>query len=253
MFSMRWLRRLSAGPVDSDFQHFTALKIRPSCGHVIDSSFTKAWVTSQLDQGDDEFFCPICHVAWSWMEIKQLSVFTAEEIKAMEDKIAQINSGNALLKKCPGCKSLCSKENPETNSIICRPCSTSQPKIFSFCSDCQQEWKGTSLQDDLCGNQNCYMLACLLSCPLIRRPGSSLNGCPSFRACPKCFCLISHSLKGCTMVICPRCEHHFCFRCLRICCMIPDLMFYMYPENMDIMFREYWCIKAPRQTAVSFC
>ncbi|XP_039603156.1 probable E3 ubiquitin-protein ligase RNF217 [Polypterus senegalus] len=250
MFS--WLRWLSADRSVSACQRSTALKVKTPCGHIINSSFTKAWVTLQVDQGDFEFFCPLCHVAWPWMEIKQLSVFTAEEIKAMEGKKARMNSSNTLLKKCPGCKSLYSKENLKTNSIICRPCSTRQRKIFSFCSDCQQEWKGTSLQDDLCGNQNCYMLSCLLSCPLISEPGSRLNGCPSFRACPQCFCLIAHSLVGCPKVICPECNYHFCFRCLKTYCAIPNLILFMHPEDMDII-RDYRCIKAPRQTAVRLC
>ena len=64
-----------------------------------------------------------------------------------------------------------------------------------------------------CINRSCHLVNTLLTCDTIT-DNTYLQGCPVFRACPKCRCLLMHS-SGCKFATCQSCKHKFCFVCLQ--------------------------------------
>ncbi|KAL1274940.1 hypothetical protein QQF64_027754 [Cirrhinus molitorella] len=68
-----------------------------------------------------------------------------------------------------------------------------------------------------CTNKLCPLVSTLLTCEVVSDPLSTVLGCPTFRACPKCHNLIMHE-EGCKFITCTSCFHHFCFICLQDDC-----------------------------------
>ncbi|KAK1153319.1 E3 ubiquitin-protein ligase RNF144A-like [Acipenser oxyrinchus oxyrinchus] len=255
-----WGLSVSTNESDPRTRLPSGLSVTASCGHSIDSLWLKWLVIKQLGLGVQDFSCQQCSQTWSWQEVKRLAVFTEQEGKSCEEMISRLNSPDPLHthRKCPGCSLLLPRPGSGSRSVPCKACSIAKRKVFQFCWDCQQEWRAPSSQEDNdCGNKDCATQACLLSCPAIKLPGSQLDGCPCFRACPQCHALISHTLRGCSQVKCPQCAHAFCYRCLRGIkegCLLPQLQ----PlggsvgnPDIGILMMGYWgynrCIIAARQ------
>uniref|UniRef100_A0A672PMR9 Si:ch211-284e13.11 n=1 Tax=Sinocyclocheilus grahami TaxID=75366 RepID=A0A672PMR9_SINGR len=101
---------------------------------------------------------------------------------------------------------------------VCKSCSKLKRCVFQFCLACQREWPRGTPTTNSCTLPNCALRAALLSNTKITDQHSSVRGCPYFRACPRCKALLTHNGKGCPNIICPQCNTHFCFRCLRQYC-----------------------------------
>ncbi|XP_041093275.1 E3 ubiquitin-protein ligase RNF144A-like [Polyodon spathula] len=259
MFANTWRFFVSADEWDRGTRCPPAPRVKASCGHRISSLMLKSVVMELLGRGVQEFSCPQCSQSWSWQEVKRLVVFTAQE-RLQEIILPDVNSPDTLHthRQCPGCSLLLPRPGSGSRSVPCKICSARKRKVFRFCWDCQQEWRAPPGEDDdSCGNQNCATLACLLSCPAIKLPGTKLDGCPCFRACPRCHTLISHTLRGCTQVKCPQCAHVFCYRCLRGIqegCLLPQrqpLGGSVGDPNIGVLMMAYigciWCVIAKRQ------
>ncbi|KAF4073293.1 hypothetical protein AMELA_G00257320 [Ameiurus melas] len=124
--------------------------------------------------------------------------------------------------KCPGCH----REvvpNSEGQCIVCHLCSKAKRRVFRFCWDCQREWPCSTSANSSCTQPNCALRAALISDKRISDTNSSAKGCPFFRACPKCYALLTHNGQGCPNIVCPKCSTGFCFRCLRPRCIFTDL------------------------------
>lgn len=119
--------------------------------------------------------------------------------------------------QCPGCNQNL-VPNSEMQSVVCPSCSKAKRRVFRFCWDCQREWPHSASPNSTCAQLKCAIRAALLSDKRISDPDSLANGCPYFRACPKCNALLTHNGIGCPNITCPECFTEFCFRCLRTNC-----------------------------------
>ncbi|XP_076867015.1 uncharacterized protein LOC143518419 isoform X2 [Brachyhypopomus gauderio] len=119
--------------------------------------------------------------------------------------------------KCPLCLG---SDTVKLNGLraMCRQCSKSRRRVYSFCWACQREWPKKAEAEASCNLDRCALRAALLSDECITEPHSSAKGCPFFRACPECNTLVTHNGVGCPNVRCPQCRKGFCFRCLRRVC-----------------------------------
>lgn len=124
-------------------------------------------------------------------------------------------SGKADSKMCPGCNSQIYRSCAPSLCEPCFICSKNKRAIYQFCWACQREWKGPSPKTDCCSNKDCRIREALLS-GSIDTPGSSVKGCPKFRACPGCNALLTHTNVGCKYIRCPACNRSMCYRCLEV-------------------------------------
>ncbi|KAG5284028.1 hypothetical protein AALO_G00022160 [Alosa alosa] len=118
------------------------------------------------------------------------------------------------LQRCPTCSSVLHivqgtdwQASPVTQCINC-------PTKPYLCATCFSPWQGSPGVLGHCANKRCAVVGNLLTCGLITDPNSPVKGCPEFRACPKCYCLLMHNNKGCNNVTCLQCHHDFCYICL---------------------------------------
>ncbi|KAL4659927.1 hypothetical protein GN956_G206 [Arapaima gigas] len=128
------------------------------------------------------------------------------------DTLPEVEADTSRCPKCPGIL------RASLNSAGC-PLQYTQcsqlPESHLFCRFCLAPWK--PIQKDgveHCSNRSCELVYTLLICDTINNPNSYVHGCPVFRACPQCYCLMMH-VDGCNNVTCPSCRHQFCFICLQ--------------------------------------
>ncbi|KAL2094903.1 hypothetical protein ACEWY4_009622 [Coilia grayii] len=113
-------------------------------------------------------------------------------------------------------------EKPSSPVVQCFTC----PGKPFICGTCLSPWQGRPGDAKRhCPNKKCAVVGILLTCSLITDPNSKVKGCPEFRACPKCYSLMTHNGEGCNNIGCSECTHVFCYICLRdsrecmsICC-----------------------------------
>ncbi|KAG5261017.1 hypothetical protein AALO_G00299050 [Alosa alosa] len=187
-----------------------------SCGHRVKSSEVICMVNICLKQKSLDFSCPVCGETWDWALAKdqiQLSQAQTTILEAQVNRIVQELPDR--YKKCPVCSCILSRPLDSTG----QPCPFSScarcPHTHHFCWACLAPWL---FPDEAgagqCSNGSCYLVGTLLSCDVVTEPGSSVLGCPRFRACPKCLALLSHTRDGCKHTACPECGHVFCYVCL---------------------------------------
>ncbi|XP_062392366.1 uncharacterized protein LOC134080126 isoform X1 [Sardina pilchardus] len=118
------------------------------------------------------------------------------------------------LQKCPTCSSVLhivqGTDWQASPVALCTNCPT-KPYL---CATCLSPWQGPPGVLGHCANKRCAVVGTLLTCGLITDPLSPVRGCPEFRACPKCYSLLTHDNKGCNNVTCMQCGHYFCYICL---------------------------------------
>ncbi|KAM4536285.1 E3 ubiquitin-protein ligase RNF19B-like [Odontesthes bonariensis] len=181
----------------------------------------------RTEEGRYKFKCPalkegtvqLCGAVWSYAEVRRLAVLTAEEMHDFEQKIARLAATEYCdFKTCPGCKSHVEREDLTNLSVQCTVCTADKKKLYQFCWQCLNPWKGTAPRSDRCDNDGCVNqdLELLRTCKtsaLTQVQG--VSDCPSIRACPTCGYKVEHDKTGCKNIICPRCQVEFCFVCLR--------------------------------------
>ncbi|XP_075763373.1 putative E3 ubiquitin-protein ligase RNF144A isoform X2 [Pelodiscus sinensis] len=184
-----------------------------SCGHCVSVAGLQGWVQALLDQGITSFRCPRCPDApWLWQEVCKLGLFS-DEIRAMlETQILAQEGTRASYRQCPRCQHLVQRLEPGPLRTPCLLCSQRARRLCCFCWGCRTDWPDASAHADL----HCPLQAALHDAPTIQAPRSSLHSCPSLRACPRCHALLSHTLRGCPLVLCPECQCSFCYRCLEL-------------------------------------
>ncbi|XP_074836913.1 uncharacterized protein LOC142003669 [Carettochelys insculpta] len=196
-----------------------------SCGHWVNVAGLQGWVQALLDQGIPSFRCPRCPESpWLWQELCKLGLFTDEARARLEAQILVQEGATGSYRQCPRCQRLVQRLEPGPLRTPCLPCSQQARRLYCFCWGCGRDWPDTSPHAD----PRCPLQAALHDAPKIQAPPSSLHGCPSLRACPRCYALLSHTLQGYPSVICPECHCVFCYRCLglsgghRLPCQIAD-------------------------------
>ncbi|XP_067853538.1 E3 ubiquitin-protein ligase RNF144A-like [Heptranchias perlo] len=209
-------------PASKRFQFVTAASLetgghKASCGHLVRSKGLNEWCKALLNEGRFTFNCPKCAKEWPWQEVRQLARLSKGECGPCEEQLGRIMTPKAeLYQKCPDCSLYVQRMDLEKLCVQCLPCSERSKKVFQFCWDCVREWKSTDVQSDSCGNESCSLTALLLGCSTIEDKASVVYGCPKVRACPNCEVLAEHCRKGCPSVLCPNCNHVFCYRCLEL-------------------------------------
>ena len=192
------------------------------CGHAIGPESLTAYCRSLLSAGKYQFLCPYvspdgkvrCNKEWSYIEVRRFGVLNKTEQKDFETRISENYLRKAQgIQECPGCNSLCMRNNPKDKRLICILCTKEKGRRFDFCWNCLHEWKldGT----DKCGNQECDgedpRLKILRDAAKKKVVGVET---PSIRACPACGSLIYHT-EACKHMVCP-CGANFCFICLGV-------------------------------------
>ncbi|KAL7838620.1 hypothetical protein AOLI_G00270240 [Acnodon oligacanthus] len=119
------------------------------------------------------------------------------------------------LLKCPVCasplKPVLDTAGLPMPLLQCLQCPVSQP----LCEQCLYPCSNNPAKSTTtCTNKSCQLVSVLLTCAEVTEPSSNVKGCPLFRACPKCRCLMMHE-RGCKYVACVNCQHRHCFICLR--------------------------------------
>ncbi|XP_073866844.1 probable E3 ubiquitin-protein ligase RNF144A-A isoform X3 [Macaca fascicularis] len=193
-----------------------------SCGHAVDPENLKLWCLQLIKQGKYTLHCPAevkgkkCGAQWLYPEVRRCTQLSDSEQQEFEQGLAQAAMRRYCnLKVCPGCRSLVERKDPAELRVHCTVCCTIRGVPYDFCWQCMQAWKGPMLSSNRCGNEDCRdpILHILATCATKDLPDSSIQGCPSIRACPECGLLIEHK-ERCKYVTCSRCDTKFCFACL---------------------------------------
>uniref|UniRef100_A0A4W3JM44 Si:ch211-212k18.15 n=1 Tax=Callorhinchus milii TaxID=7868 RepID=A0A4W3JM44_CALMI len=203
------------------------LRAEMSCGHAVDPNSLTAWCRSLLDRGQYKFFCPAlkngttskCEEEWPYQEVRKLAVLSCEEQLYFEETVAQLAAAEYCeYKSCPGCKTFVERCDLTNLSVRCSICTTERGRVYDFCWQCLNTWKGQAPRSDRCDNEGCINqeLEILKYCLLMNLPETKVKQCPSTRACPTCGKLIEHSQVGCKYMNCTRCHVEFCFACLEL-------------------------------------
>ncbi|XP_036420265.1 uncharacterized protein LOC118803854 [Colossoma macropomum] len=117
--------------------------------------------------------------------------------------------------KCPDCtsplKPILDTAGRPMPLLQCLQCPAGQP----LCEQCLYPCSNNpDKSTTTCTNKSCQLVLVLLTCEEVTDPLSKVKGCPLFRACPKCRSLMMHE-RGCKYVACMKCQHRYCFICLR--------------------------------------
>nr|XP_014967005.1 E3 ubiquitin-protein ligase ARIH2 isoform X1 [Macaca mulatta] len=197
-------------------------RVEMSCGHAVDPENLKLWCLQLIKQGKYTLHCPAevkgkkCGAQWLYPEVRRCTQLSDSEQQEFEQGLAQAAMRRYCnLKVCPGCRSLVERKDPAELRVHCTVCCTIRGVPYDFCWQCMQAWKGPMLSSNRCGNEDCRdpILHILATCATKDLPDSSIQGCPSIRACPECGLLIEHK-ERCKYVTCSRCDTKFCFACL---------------------------------------
>ncbi|TWW63018.1 uncharacterized protein si:ch211-212k18.15 [Takifugu flavidus] len=199
-----------------------------SCGHAVTPESLTAWCRSLLDQGQYKFRCPAlkegtvqkCDAVWSYQEVRRLALLKVEEMQHFEETSARLAAQEYCeYKSCPGCKTYVEREELDNLNVVCLICTADKKKLFHFCWQCMNPWKGPAPRSDRCDNQGCinHNLQLLMKCKTISlHQVMGVDPCPSIRVCPTCGQKVEHDKTGCKNIICPRCQVEFCFVCLKL-------------------------------------
>lgn len=187
------------------------------CGHNVNTSYVLSMVHSCFHKMSLDFSCPICGNCWAWEQVRGLIQRPATEVAVLDARVNEILQALPdKYRKCPVgahilTRSLDSSGRPSP-SAMCPWC----PQLKHFCWCCQAPWLfSMEAGPGQCPNRSCDLVATLLACETITDTSSSVVGCPVFRSCPKCHCVIMHELDGCKYVACPSCKYKFCYICLK--------------------------------------
>ncbi|XP_064198314.1 E3 ubiquitin-protein ligase RNF19B [Anguilla rostrata] len=205
-----------------------SLRAEMSCGHAVTPQSLTAWCRSLLDQGQYVFRCPAlrdgtlqkCGAQWTYQEVRKLAVLTATEQRHFEVTLAALAAAEYCeCKTCPGCQTSVERKDLSNLCVQCTVCTAETGRLYQFCWQCLQSWKGPGPRSDRCDNQGCTNkeLELLKRCPTMSLPQvPGVVDCPSLRACPTCGLLLEHDRSGCKNLLCSRCQVEFCFVCLKL-------------------------------------
>ncbi|CAH1781576.1 unnamed protein product, partial [Owenia fusiformis] len=193
------------------------------CGHAIGPESLTAYCESLLTSGKFRFLCPYigpengvyCGKEWDFSTVRKLAVLTREEKEKFEKRITENYLRKACgIQECPGCMSLCERNDKKDRRVVCPLCSKKKEKLYEFCWYCLHDWLNSS-STTKCGNSSCSnedpRLKILRDSP--KKAVVGVKDCPSRRACPQCGMLIEHE-RDCKHMVCP-CGEKFCFICLK--------------------------------------
>ncbi|KAL7876112.1 hypothetical protein AOLI_G00110750 [Acnodon oligacanthus] len=204
------------GPTsDSLGQNGAGVHTQSPCGHIVKSSSLINMVNRCLKKKNLDFSCPVCEEEWSWSQVRgQLQLSQAQTVILDTQVNHIIQDLPDIYKKCPVCWSILRRPMDSAG----RPCPYSScvhcPHTHHFCWSCLAPWVfPNAASSGQCSNRSCNVVATLLACETVMDAGSSVLGCPVFRACPQCYILITPQL-DCKFVVCPECFHRFCYICL---------------------------------------
>ncbi|XP_062392367.1 uncharacterized protein LOC134080126 isoform X2 [Sardina pilchardus] len=115
-----------------------------------------------------------------------------------EDVIVSTPCNMKTLQRCPTCFSVLPiVQGTDYQASPVAQCTNCPTKPY-LCATCLSPWQGPPGVLGRCTNQRCAVVGTLLTCGLITDP-SKVKGCPEFRACPKCYSLLTHS-RGCNQL-----------------------------------------------------
>lgn len=193
---------------------FPVLKM--PCGHSISPDGLMDYCWNQIGLGKYEIKCCICTSEWSMFVIRRYGGATKVELEQLEVGLSNnyCNKSESI-QHCPGCKSLCERQDTSKTCTRCIVCS--KKTDYHFCWNCLKPWK-TGLGAPNCGNDLCSdidrKLQILAQSPKVEV--GYIKGLKTYkrRACIKCGTLIEHGGQ-CKHMMCTVCNQEFCFVCLQ--------------------------------------
>lgn len=137
-----------------------------SCGHAVDPNSLTNWCKSLLDDGKNEFYCPVvtdsshnvCNKKWDYEEVKRIALLNEMETEYFEKKLSE-NSAKTYFdfKQCPNCRSFIERHNGQKLKVKCVLCRKLYNKKFQFCWQCEREWLNPNTNSTTsCGRDNCF-------------------------------------------------------------------------------------------------
>jgi len=177
----------------------------------------RSYCDDQLKKGRYRFSCPDpkCSSIWEYVLVRHVAGFDDATRSEIEKRVAENNIRQAHgCQQCLGCATWCTPIKVGDKRLQCPVCSRTLGRNYEFCWACQRQWKGMGVK--CCGNEGCEgkdprlrILSAAEKTTIDKVPG-----CPSIRACPKCWLLINWS-ERCRHVTCTGCKAEFCFICLK--------------------------------------
>ncbi len=169
--------------------------IELSCDHEFCKVCLVDYITFKMDDGDNSYKCPSCHVKITRLEITDLE---NSELLKRYDEIFRFDISNFAV--CAYCKTKC-KKDPNSHHIDCPDCK------WDFCYIC-----GT---DDHRKYRHCPNER------KIERDANELtkeleNLGLDTKPCPLCKAVIERE-EGCNSMKCTYCKLKFCWSCLKSC------------------------------------
>lgn len=197
------------------------LRVEMPCKHVFAPK--TIYKIAEMDVGNDskdDIHCPIveCDEIWNLEDVMSAADLEQNDI----DNFSRILNNRKLVKTgdyrpCPKCTNLLKKGN-DVKILRVRCGEESCQKERDFCWMCGKTWLGGGFT--FCGNEGCWtdeINNILKDCKMIMLDyGSNYKKeCPSMRACPRCYCLITYQT-ACKHMTCWKCNKKFCFFCLSL-------------------------------------
>ena len=192
--------------------------LKMPCGHSISPDGLMDYCWGQIDLGKHEIKCCLCAEEWSMEIIRRYGCTTKVELQQLEMGLSNYYCiRSEKIQQCPGCRSLCERQDSSkacTNCIIC-----SKKEAYHFCWNCLKPWKNqvhaSSCRNKLCDSGDIERkLQILAQSPMVEV--GYIKGLKTYhtRACIKCGTLIEHAGQ-CKHMTCTICKQQFCFVCLQ--------------------------------------
>jgi len=180
------------------------------CGCAISAESMYSWIKSIFNKTTSSYIvkCPHHKVEWDWDLCTEVANMNDDEYDKWDAKRNERHLDN--YRACPHCKCLCERqEDVMIMRVRCTNCSGSD-----WCWECGQRWNHSGLL--ICGNKNCELVEevteTLQTCDDITLEYINAK-CPSVRACPRCWTLMTWTA-ACKHMHCKGCDKKFCFMCL---------------------------------------
>ena len=193
---------------------FPVLKM--PCGHSISPDGLMDYCWNEIGLGKYEIRCCLCKNEWLMEVIRKYGGATKVELEQLEVGLSNnFCSKSDKIQQCPGCNSLCERQDPSKTCTKCVVCS--KKSAYHFCWNCLKPWK-TDIHASTCGNDLCgdieRKLQILSQSQMVEV--GYIKGLKTYktRACIRCGTLIEHGGQ-CKHMMCTMCKQDFCFVCLQ--------------------------------------